>query len=472
MLLAVHLGWAGPVVLSPQVITLPANAGAPLFADVEGNGRCNLLVIDPVEQALFNFHQRPDGFTNSPDQVVPLPPQTAWVALCDVEAHPGLELLFSTATGLVYSRQNAGRFESERRTLIEANQNFTNFDLPTLTLLTTNSAARDGSNDFIPVTTAGRTVLYHRNRADEWSPGPLTTLDVNQTVWAVNGDPWRLPWTSGPNPAHSLRVQQSFRAKPDPQRDGELENEAIRRIMDDMKKNPREWQPRITRVDVDGDGREDLVLWQGNFRLDFKTDLYLFLRGADNTLPERPTQSLHCGGFPIPIGSTSEPSPVYDLNGDGMCELVLLEPTTVFTTKSGLVEMALSHGVESSLKIRALHRGAFARNLDASLVVTFLVSVDELAAWPFCIQGDFNGDGRPDFLVRRSDTHWNIYFSTTDKRWFGEQPAMTFGAPALGVFKIKDLNGDGLADILWYELDQPNLSIFMSPPRRAKAKHP
>ena len=112
MFLAVKASGAAPVELSPQVITLPANAGEPLFVDIEGNGRCNLLVIDTVEKKLLNYRQRPDGFTNSPDQVIPLPPQTAWVAPCDVDAHPGLELLMSTAAGLFYCRQNAGLFES------------------------------------------------------------------------------------------------------------------------------------------------------------------------------------------------------------------------------------------------------------------------------------------------------------------------------------------------------------------------
>jgi hypothetical protein len=169
LFLAANAAVAAPVELSRQVITLPANAGTPLFADVEGNGRCHLLVIDPVAKTLFNYLQRPDGFTNSPDQIIPLPPQTAWAALCDVDAHPGLELLFSTATGLVYSRQNDGRFKSERRMLIEVNQKFTSFDLPTLTLLSTN---KSGTNDLIPVIAAGQTVLYHRNSAYEWSPGP------------------------------------------------------------------------------------------------------------------------------------------------------------------------------------------------------------------------------------------------------------------------------------------------------------
>jgi len=469
MFLTVNAGRAAPVELSRQVITLPAYAGAPLFADVEGNGRCNLLVIDPVERKLLNYHQRPNGFTNSPDQAIPLPPQTAWVALCDVDAHPGLELLFSTATGLVYSRQNAGLFESERHTLLEASQAFTNYEFPTLTLLTTNPATRDGTNDLIPVISEGQTVLYHRNSAYEWSAGSPLALDVKHTAWSVNRDP---QWMMGPNPAHSLDVEQSFRAKPDQVRDKEPENEAVRKILDDMKKNTEAGPPMADRVDVDGDGRQDLVLWQRSGKLDFKTDIYLFLRGADQELPERPTQILHYRGFPIPIGSTYEASPVHDLNGHGICELVLLEFKIGFTSASGLVEMALSHGVDCSLTIRSFHHGAFSRSPDASVPVTIPIVLEELGAWPICIQGDFNGDGRPDLLVRRSDTQWNIFFSTTDGRWFAPQPAMTFDAPARGFFKINDLNGDGLADIIWYELDNPNLSIFMSPPRQAKGKNP
>jgi len=203
----------------------------------------------------LNYHQRADGFTNSPDQVISLPPQTAWAAVCDVDPHPGLELLMSTATGLVYSRQNAGRFESERRPLIEARQVFTNSDFPILTSLGTNQA---GTNVLIPVISAGQTVLYHRNSAYEWGPGPPLTLGVKQTSWSVNLDPWLHAWTLGPNPGHSLRVQQSFRANPEPER--EPENEAIKKIIAEMKKNGDDGIIKMDRVDIDGDGREDLVL--------------------------------------------------------------------------------------------------------------------------------------------------------------------------------------------------------------------
>jgi hypothetical protein len=104
--------------------------------------------------------------------------------------------------------------------------------------------------------------------------------------------------------------------------------------------------------------------------------------------------------------------------------------------------------------------------------VTGILPSEVLAMWPFMIQGDFNGDGRPDLLVRRSDTQWSIYCSTTDGRWFAPQPAMTFDVPAHGFMEIQDLNGDELSDIIWHEWDQPSLSIFMSPPRPAKGNNP
>jgi hypothetical protein len=465
LFLALNAGWAAPVRLLPQVITLPANAGEPLFVDIEGNGRCNLLVIDTVEKKLLNYRQRPDGFSNSPDQVIPLPPQTAWVAPCDVDAHPGLELLMSTATELVYCRQNAGLFESERHPLVEASQAFTNLAFPTLTRLAANQA---GTNDLIPVISAGQAVLYHRNSAYEWSPGPLLAPDEQQTAWSVN----REEWMAGPNPAHSLRVQQSFRAKPEHEPDKEPGNEAIRKIIADMKKNAAASPPHMDRVDVDGDGREDLVLWQASGKLDFRTDLYIFLRGADQRLPERPTQILHSPGVPIPIGSTKELSPAHDLSGDGVCELVLLEPK-VASSYSGLLETVLSRGVDCALTIWSFHHGAFSRAPDASVPITILLADwDKLGAWPICIQGDFNGDGRPDLLVRRSETQWNIFCSTAGGRWFAPQPAMTFDTPARGWHEIKDLNGDGLADIIWHEPDERRLSIFMSPSQQAKGKKP
>lgn len=49
---------------------------------------------------------------------------------------------------------------------------------------------------------------------------------------------------------------------------------------------------------------------------------------------------------------------------------------------------------------------------------------------------------------------------------------MTFDPPGHGHIEINDLNGDGVADIIWHEPDEHRLSIFMSPSHQAKGKNP
>ena len=467
-LLAACTGQAAPVQLTRQVLTLPAGAGMPIFGDIDGDGRLDLLVIDQSENKLLSYHQGANGFASSPDQTMALPPQTGWVALCDVDAHPGMELLMSTATGVFYSRQNGGRFEPERHTLIEANQVFTKDSHPILITLNTNNT---WTNDMIPVISAGQTVLYRRDANYVWSPEPPIALTAKHTGWSVSREQRRNPWAVGENYAYNLSIQQSYQARPQDD-DQKPENEAIRKIFEDMKKDSPEADVTMDLMDVDGDGRKDVVLWKVSGKWDFRTDFYIFLRGADGKLPDRPTQVLHGRGLPIPLGNEFHWSPLGDLNGDGVCELVLLEFKTSATSVSGALETALSHGLDWGLTIRSFRHGGFPGSAEASLPITMILPAEMLQEWPIFIKGDFNGDGRPDVLTRRTETQWNIFLSTADGQWFAPQPAITFETPAQGYMTVRDLNGDGLADIFWYEPDDNRISIFMSPTNLAKGKKP
>jgi hypothetical protein len=219
----------------------------------------------------------------------------------------------------------------------------------------------------------------------------------------------------------------------------------------------------VSHPDINGDGRKDLVVWQVSGWLDMRTDLFVFLRGDDGKLPERPTQTLHCRGFPIPIGSVFEQTPFGDINGDGVSELVLLEPKTTILSPNSLLEAALSHEIPWSLSIRTFKQGRISNEPEALVPLKMLLSLEDLAEWPICIHGDFNRDGHPDLLVRRTETQWNIYLSAKGGRWFEPQPAFTFNAPIHGSLEITDLNGNGSADIVWRESDEHRLSIFLTP---------
>jgi hypothetical protein len=463
LLLATNRGLAEPIELSPRIITLPANADEPIFVDINGDGRSGMLVIDPVEKKLLNYHQYPDGFSNSPSQIIPLPAQTAWVAPCDVDPHPGLELVMSTATGLVYLRQNGGLFEPEPHALIATNQLFTDCDSPVLALLSTN---KSGTTDLIPVMCNAQPIMYYRSGTNKWVPGAPIPLDAENCSWSQRRWPDAF-WKLGPKAAHNWLAWQTFKVNPAPTGKAKAEDDAIQKMLTRIRDaSDSQFPPVADHLDVNGDGREDLVLWQVSQKMEFKTDLYIFLRGANGQLPERPTQILHCSGLPIPIGSEDTWSPVHDLAGDGGCELVLLELKTRVLSAGGLLETALTHGLNFALSIRSFHDGTFSGRPEWSIPIKGVLPANVLVGWPFFIDGDFNGDGQPDLVVRRSDTTWDIYRSTSDGHWFSQEPTMVFDTPMQGYMEIKNLNRDGVSSILWHQPDQHRLLIFTPPSHR------
>lgn len=466
VLMAANAGWAGTNEFQRQTITIPTRAHVSGFADIDNDGLLDLLVVGPAENTLWIYRQRASGFGDTPDQAIKLPPQTAWIALCDVDAHPGPALLMSTATGLVYLRQNHGVFESQPRTLVRADQVFTN-GVPTL--LTSFAGQKDGTNGVIPVISANQALLYQRNGAFEWSPGPPMPLHLTRTYWDANRGEWMLAST----PSHSMHIRQSFLAHPGGNPEKKAENGAVRKILQDMEKRDASGRNHgMDHVDVNGDGREDLVLWQLTADPDPKTNVVVFLRDADNRLPEQPTQVLHCRGFPIPVGPQQRVSPMCDLNGDGRCELVLVALKVVITSWSSMLEMFLSHGVDWELTVRSFHRDGFSRSPDASIPMTTVLPDEQGAQQFFLIDGDFNGDGRRDVLVKRSPTQWDVFLSSTNGSWFAPQPGLTFEIPTEGHFEIKDLNGDGVSDLVVHATDEPRLFIFLSQSHQTKGTNP
>jgi hypothetical protein len=438
-----------------QIITLPFNANATIFVDVDNDGLSDLLALDQVGKKLLIYRQRDFGFTNAADQVLQLPPKTAWVTARDVDKHPGLELLFSTSAGIVYCRQTGGVFESEFRTLITTDQVFTNEGLPVLISQT--------RTDAIPVIRPNESVLYRADNNLNWQPETASALAASPAIWFTVPNEWMM----GNSSSRSLHIQQSFQGKPKEIESKLPDSEALARVIEEARKSG--WSELIgtNRVDLNGDGRKDLIFWQAFPGLDARTDLYVFLCGSDGKFPQRPTQVLHCRGFPIPINSMGQASPIADLKRDGQYQVVTLDLTSSLTSASRILDMVLSGGLEGMLTIRSFHQGAFSATPNAAVPVRTIMpittpTITEIGReWPFFIDGDFNGDGRMDLVVRRTG-QWTVQFSTDDGRWFTSQPALLFETPFEGYFDFKDLNGDGRSDIILRAQDDPRICIFMS----------
>src|SRR5262249_14538094 len=133
----------------------------------------------------------------------------------------------------------------------------------------------------------------------------------------------RQNWQFGTSPARRLQISEEMRTEQSNTSEEQPENEAIKRLLEESGSD-HDWYhwTEQQRVDINRDGREDVVVQRVSGALDTKTDIFIFLRNTNGRLPERPTQVLHCSGFPIAIGPERKVSVVCDLDGDGMCELL------------------------------------------------------------------------------------------------------------------------------------------------------
>jgi hypothetical protein len=69
-------------------------------------------------------------------------------------------------------------------------------------------------------------------------------------------------------------------------------------------------------------------------------------------------------------------------------------------------------------------------------------------------------------------SHWDIYFSTIQGNWFAAHPAMSFESPFEGQVEIKDINGDGHADLTLRESEGNRMAILLSQSPELKGRTP
>ena len=417
--------------------------------DADGDGKAELLVLAPAERMLRAYFQRADGFSPQPDQAIELPAGTSWVRLCDVAPEAGAELVFSVPAGLRFFPRDGRRFGPSPRSLLDVPQVIAGDPGPFLL------EPRKGEESLLPVFLPDRTVLYEVGPGHSPRETRTIELEASPTVRLHPSE-----WSLGAGAARRLhlRARHAARARA---RDPELrENAGIRAAMERLEARGPGSLLCLEREDLDGDGKEDVLLWNVSFELPFKTTAMVFLRDAEGRLPESAGQILRCPGNPMRRTEDGRLTLLADLDGDGRQEIVLVELRTNPLSVAQIADIFISKGIEWNLAVRSFRPGkGYEDRPDARIPFTALAHFMEMSM--LHLEADLDGDGRKDLAVRRSPSEIDV-FPGRKEGWFTAAPAFRLECPVPGDLVFRDLNGDGASDIIALDYEGRKIGVLLS----------
>jgi len=477
-----------------------------LFCDLDGDGLKDLVLMDDLNVAIF--YQDPHrGFTREPQQFHRLEhrPCVVWTAkvggpagsLLVMTSDGVTELCFTNRTGPPSSRQII-----RQSTIVPEAAEGTNALYLPLSVGTGLRRAEVSPSIGQPLSTqAGAdwplllvptadgiqvwSILRspttdERQHRDEWrlaqcisnsidarlrpspaDPGYTNSLEFDLSVGDVNGDGREdlivRRSEIGRTNTYRLYLQQT---------NGLFALEPALTFAD--KAEPFSW---ICWVDLNRDGKVDLIksTWLNEPSLvpgipSGKVLVSIFIADEHGRIPPEPQQVFRKNDWLAAM-------PVVDLDGDGFPDLILGYGR--MDSREGLRKEITAKQFDYSLRFFFHQPGAgFPKEADCQRdLVIHLDHAEGPLDWGLpqnfvrCVKldGDFNGDGKTDLLVRDRRDGISVYFFISRTKGFSPEPDLQFNCPEpIEGWQVTDLNNDGISDLIVKLANQKGYRIFIS----------
>jgi len=234
--------------------------------------------------------------------------------------------------------------------------------------------------------------------------------------------------------------------------------------------NKADWHVGIAWTDINRDGKPDLI--KSSF-LDEpffvpgmrsgKVVVGAYLADSDGKIPTEPQ-------FIFRKNDWSRSLPVVDVDGDGYVDMVMGH--IPINSREGFRKAVTAQEVDFTLKYYFFRPSAgfpkdpdYERDLAIHFSNEFFFTEERRLYYEefVSLNGDFNGDGKKDLLVRDRSNEISVYFFLSREKGFSKRPDLRLKcSEAIDWWEVKDLNGDGISDLIVKFHEGNGFRIFTS----------